>query len=61
MGCARDQSEGNELLKLPIIEVGRDSTVTSFEYLGAIEGIVNVEIRPQVEGMLDSIYVDEGQ
>src|SRR5690606_41961512 len=26
-----------------------------------IEGKVNVEIRPQVEGILQEIYVDEGQ
>jgi len=48
-------------IPLPVFTVKKDSTVTTFEYLGVIEGKVNVEIRPQVEGLLDSIYVDEGQ
>jgi len=56
---------GNEArdpgIPLPVLTVKKDSTVTNFEYLGVIEGKVNVEIRPQVEGLLDSIYVDEGQ
>lgn len=49
-----------ETLSLPVTTVKRDSAVTTFEYLGAIEGKVNVEIRPQVEGLLDEIHVDEG-
>jgi membrane fusion protein (multidrug efflux system) len=49
-----------ETLSLPVTTVKKDSAVTTFEYLGAIEGKVNVEIRPQVEGLLDKIHVDEG-
>ena len=49
-----------ETLSLPVTTVEKDSAVTTFEYLGAIEGKVNVEIRPQVEGLLDKIHVDEG-
>ncbi len=30
------------------------------EYSATLEGRVNVEIRPQVEGYLEKIYVDEG-
>ncbi|WP_373399573.1 efflux RND transporter periplasmic adaptor subunit [Algoriphagus halophilus] len=33
----------------------------SYKYLGSIEGVENVQIRPQVEGILEEIYVDEGQ
>lgn len=49
-----------ETLSLPVTTVRKDSAITTFEYLGAIEGKVNVEIRPQVEGLLDKIHVDEG-
>ena len=49
-----------ETLSLPVTTVKKDSAITTFEYLGAIEGKVNVEIRPQVEGLLDQIHVDEG-
>jgi membrane fusion protein (multidrug efflux system) len=37
------------------------STVTTYqEYPASIEGTVNVEIRPQVSGALDKVFVDEG-
>jgi len=36
-----------------------DATV-NMEYASAIEGIANVEVRPQVSGYLSKIYVDEG-
>jgi len=37
------------------------STQTTYQdYPVAIEGVVNVEIRPQIAGILDRILVDEG-
>jgi membrane fusion protein (multidrug efflux system) len=37
------------------------TAVTTYEqYPATIEGIDNVEIRPQVNGTLDQVYVDEG-
>ena len=60
ISCGGEEEEEDLGIPLPVKTLVKDSTVTTFEYLGAIEGIVNVEIRPQVEGILDSIYVDEG-
>ena len=60
ISCGGEVEEEDLGIPLPVKMLVKDSTVTTFEYLGAIEGIVNVEIRPQVEGILDSIYVDEG-
>lgn len=63
--CTACDSSGKvpeeDSLSLPVATLKKDYTVTSFEYLGAIEGKVNVEIRPQVEGILDKIHVDEGE
>ncbi len=59
-GCNGEEEVEDEGIPLPVKELEKDSAVTTFEFLGAIEGKVNVEIRPQVEGILDSIYVDEG-
>jgi membrane fusion protein (multidrug efflux system) len=43
------------------VQVVQASSVTTFqEYPASIEGIVNVEIRPQVSGSLDKVFVDEG-
>lgn len=45
---------------LPVIEIKAASVNTVSEYPASIEGAVNVEIRPQVDGILDKVYVDEG-
>lgn len=46
--------------EIPVIAVQEQSALTFNEYSAAIEGRVNVDIRPQVEGYLDKIFVDEG-
>ena len=45
---------------LPVAEVHRASVTTYQQYPASIEGTVNVEIRPQVSGSLDKVFVDEG-
>ncbi|GAA4806743.1 efflux RND transporter periplasmic adaptor subunit [Olivibacter ginsenosidimutans] len=45
---------------LPVVSVNTGQQTVYQEYPAAIEGITNVEIRPQVSGTLDAIYVDEG-
>ncbi|PRD46634.1 efflux RND transporter periplasmic adaptor subunit [Sphingobacterium haloxyli] len=61
--CNTGKSEEttNKPIALPVHTVDTSSAVTVKNYLGTIEGKVNVEIRPQVEGILQQIYVDEGQ
>lgn len=61
--CNRSKSEETAAkpLALPVHTVDTSSAITVKDYLGTIEGKVNVEIRPQVEGILQEIYVDEGQ
>lgn len=50
----------NSKISLPVHVMDTATAVTLKDYLGTIEGKVNVEIRPQVEGILEEIYVDEG-
>jgi membrane fusion protein (multidrug efflux system) len=38
-----------------------EQAAKSFQYLGSIEGVENVSIRPQVDGILEKIYADEGE
>lgn len=45
---------------LPVAAVTAGTQTTYQEYPASIEGIVNVEIRPQVSGTLDKVFVDEG-
>lgn len=46
--------------QLPVVAVITAPGTTYKEYSATLEGKVNVEIRPQVEGYLEKIYVDEG-
>jgi len=45
---------------LPVAAVTTGTDTTYQEYPASVEGIVNVEIRPQVSGSLDKVFVDEG-
>lgn len=45
---------------LPVIRINSGSAITYQEYPASIEGTDNVEIRPQVSGILQKIFVDEG-
>jgi membrane fusion protein (multidrug efflux system) len=45
---------------LPVAAVQTSTQITYQDYPVAIEGVVNVEIRPQIAGILDRILVDEG-
>jgi len=45
---------------LPVMNIGSSSTVVMQQYSALLEGVVTVEIRPQVDGTLQEIAVDEG-
>ena len=45
---------------LPVITVMSLPATTYQEFSASLEGSKDIEIRPQVEGYLDKIYVDEG-
>jgi membrane fusion protein (multidrug efflux system) len=45
---------------LPVIQLNTGSATTWQEYPASVEGTVNVEIRPQVSGYLEKIFVQEG-
>lgn len=45
---------------LPVAEITAASLITYENYPASIEGAVNIEIRPQVSGSLEKVFVDEG-
>jgi membrane fusion protein (multidrug efflux system) len=63
-GCGSSVASGNVGAppppQLPVLTVATSPATTYTEYSASLEGKVNVEIRPQVEGYLEKIYVDEG-
>lgn len=45
---------------LPVMTISSGEETVYQEYPATIEASANIEIRPQVEGILDRIFVDEG-
>jgi membrane fusion protein (multidrug efflux system) len=45
---------------LPVATIISGTDTTYQEYPASIQGTVNVEVRPQVSGTLDKVFVDEG-
>jgi len=48
------------LPSLPVATIVAGTDTTYQEYPASVEGTVNVEVRPQVSGTLDKVFVDEG-
>ena len=64
-GCGSSSAENNNMAappppQVPVIEVTTAPATTYQEFPASLEGKVNIEIRPQVDGYLQKIYVDEG-
>ena len=63
-GCSSSAAENTGMgmppPQLPVITITTSSATAYQEFPASLEGKVNVEIRPQVEGYLEKIYVDEG-
>ncbi|MEM1134925.1 MAG: efflux RND transporter periplasmic adaptor subunit [Bacteroidota bacterium] len=59
IGC-KEKKKKDTGLALPVKTLKGVLAANTFQYLGSVEGIEDVEIRPQVDGILEEIYVDEG-
>lgn len=61
-GC--NQAQGTQAApppqSLPVFPINSVAATTFQEFSASVEGKTNVEIRPQVSGYLDKIYVEEG-
>ena len=62
IGCTNKNKSApaNAPVKLPVLNIAYESAATETEFPVAIQGKTDVEIRSQVNGTLDKIYVDEG-
>jgi len=60
MGCSEKKQPAVILPQLPVMVVMSKPATTYSIYPASVEGVTNVEIRPQVTGILDHIFVDDG-
>jgi membrane fusion protein (multidrug efflux system) len=61
--CSSNQAGGpppQQAPQLPVMSVTSAPATIYLEFPAALEGKVNVEVRPQVSGYLQKIFVDEG-
>lgn len=60
-GCSSaPQQQAASPHSLGVVSVSSRDVVTYQEYPASIRGVDNVEIRPQVNGALEQVFVDEG-
>ena len=61
-GCSSSDksNESRQILSLPVLTIKEDSVTLYTEFPARIEGKVNVNIRPQVEGYIQKIFIEEG-
>lgn len=61
--CGSDTSataQAPQAPSVPVLTIAQGNATTFQEYPVTVEGRVNVEIRPQVDGYLEKVFVDEG-
>src|SRR5699024_12522982 len=62
--CSSGKTEESDNLSnaiaLPVASIDTSTATIVNSYHGKIEGKINVEVRPKIEGQLQDIYVDEG-
>src|ERR1700743_3824649 len=59
-GCSSPPPSAASTQTLPVLTVSSGAATTYQDYPASLDGIVDVEIRPQVSGILQRVYVDEG-
>ncbi|MES2826966.1 MAG: efflux RND transporter periplasmic adaptor subunit [Bacteroidota bacterium] len=59
-GSEKLQVSAPVIQTLPVLAISNSSETTFIEYPASIEGAVDLEVRPQVSGTLDKIFVNEG-
>ncbi|HEX8356859.1 MAG TPA: biotin/lipoyl-binding protein, partial [Segetibacter sp.] len=60
-GCSEKQPvAAPQTPSAEVITISTASTSTGRDYTASLQGKTDVEIRPQVDGFLESVLVDEG-
>lgn len=64
-GGGKDKSKSQAGAKQPqpynVISLQNSSTTLYAEYPAKLEGVMDIDIRPKIDGYIEKIYVDEGQ
>lgn len=55
------ENTANDIKKLPVISIIKKDTLLPVAYVADIQSVKNIEIRPRTSGILEKIYIKEGQ
>jgi membrane fusion protein (multidrug efflux system) len=62
VGCAQQQATPvPQPSSAEVITIGTASATNGHDYTATLQGKTDVEIRPQVDGFLENVLIDEGQ
>lgn len=57
---AESQARAPEMPEYPVLSMSQRKTTLFNDYPATLQGEQNIEIRPKIDGYIESIYVDEG-
>jgi membrane fusion protein, multidrug efflux system len=60
ISCKSNKQASVQPLALPVLQIQSADVVTYQYYPATVEGVMNIEIRPQIDGILARVYADEG-
>lgn len=58
--CSEKKQQPAAPEQLPVLTISTGTATTYENYPASVEGVLNIEIRPQVTGILEHIFVDDG-
>ncbi|HSB91887.1 MAG TPA: efflux RND transporter periplasmic adaptor subunit [Flavitalea sp.] len=61
--CRNEEAKGETAMppaEYPVLTITKRQTTIFNDYPASIQGEQNIEIRPKIDGYIESIYVDEG-
>jgi membrane fusion protein (multidrug efflux system) len=63
ISCGGNWDEGSwaQAPQLPVIKITKGNYSSERSYPTVLEGIQDIEVRPKIDGYIETIYVDEGQ
>lgn len=62
VSCKQEQQQqAKPVMSYKVVEIAKTNTTLQAEYPATLEGVMDIDIRPKVDGYIQKIFVDEGQ
>ncbi len=62
VSCKKEQQQqAKPVMPYKVVQIAKTNTTLQVEYPATLEGVMDIDIRPKVDGYIQKIFVDEGQ